>query len=202
MQEQHDFTPLDAEEGVTRRTALLRLMSGAIIAAAVGGASAEANAQRAASRILPPVPSPVSGQPVSPLPRALHTATCLADGSILMVGGLSSNNRALESAQIYDPSRDVWREAAPLVTARFQHAAAALPNGMVLVTGGMHRSDKPLAGGEVYNPNTNTWYPAPAMLIERHGHTLTLLGDGRVMVMGGIHRKPLSSAEVYDPFAV
>ena len=202
MQEQHDSTPVDADEGVTRRTALIRLISATLISTAVGGVSAPVGAQQAASRTLPPTLSPVTVLSVNPLPRALHTATCLADGSVLVVGGLSANNRALESAQIYDPVRDLWREAAPLATARFQHAAAALPNGMVLITGGLHRSDKPLAGGEVYNPSANTWSPAPAMLVERYGHTLTILTDGRVMVMGGIHRKPLSSAEVYDPFAV
>ena len=68
--------------------------------------------------------------------RALHTATLLANGTVLVTGGISSSNSILTGAELYDPASNSWSPAAPLNAARVVHTATLLGNGAVLVTGG------------------------------------------------------------------
>src|SRR5262245_11819893 len=55
--------------------------------------------------------------PAAPLilPRTEHTATELADGRILVVGGRAlSSSEPLATAEIYDPGTDTWTTAGSL----------------------------------------------------------------------------------------
>src|SRR5687767_10608314 len=53
--------------------------------------------------------------------RYIHTATLLANGKVLVVGGY--NNGALASAELYDPATDVWTTTGALTPARLYHTA-------------------------------------------------------------------------------
>ncbi|MCC6627364.1 MAG: hypothetical protein IT340_08175 [Chloroflexi bacterium] len=75
-----------------------------------------------------PVPGP-------PLARHAHTATLLADGTVLVVGGLA-HGRRLTAAERYDPVAGVWLPAGAVTPARFGHTATTLADGAALVTGG------------------------------------------------------------------
>ena len=185
---------------ISRRTALGGLMTAVLVPTLVAAGDRTASATPTSTTIAnPPVPpTNSSGDAASSIPRAMHTATALPDGRILIVGGLSTNNRPLSSVQIYDPFNNTWTNAAPMRTARFQHAAVALPDGRILVTGGMKHADTLLSSGEIYSLGADVWMPAPSLKISRSYHTLTALPDGRVIVMGGIHVTPLSGVEIYD----
>ena len=153
-----------------------------------------------------PTPAAV-GVPVA-APAAPHTggtATSLADGRVLLVGGgeVAAPGVAVEW---YDPAAGRWASAAPLPEPRAGHTATLLPDGRVLVVGG-ETAGGGLAGAALYDPRADTWTvvappPAPAS-----GHTATLLRDGRVLVVGGRgadgagHRLPLADAALYDPAA-
>ena len=67
--------------------------------------------------------------------RAQHTAVTLADGKILVAGGLS--HVPLASAEIYDPITDTWTPAAPMPESRYGHSAV-LAGDRVIVNGGFH----------------------------------------------------------------
>jgi len=137
--------------------------------------------------------------PTAPMtdPRTAHTATALADGRILVVGG-ERDGAVLATAEIYDPARDAWTPTAGMVAARSYHAATRLPDGRVLVTGGYSASDgagrAPTATAELYDPATDRWVAAAPLGTPRAGHRGTLLGNGQVLVTG----PPL---ERYDPGA-
>ena len=61
--------------------------------------------------------------------RDSHTATRLADGRVLAVGGTNSG-WPVASAEIYDPSTGVWtRSASALVKSRSLHTATLLGDG-------------------------------------------------------------------------
>lgn len=71
--------------------------------------------------------------------RSDYTATLLADGRILVVGGNDVFGRELPSAEIYDPMADEWAHTAPMQTARAHHKAVALADGSALVLGSRER---------------------------------------------------------------
>src|SRR4029434_10103612 len=68
--------------------------------------------------------------------HAQHTPTLLSNGKFLVAGGLDSRDRALVSAELYDPASGTWTATGSLATARFSHTATLLPDGKVLVAGG------------------------------------------------------------------
>jgi large repetitive protein len=117
-------------------------------------------------------------------PRALHTATLLDDGSVLLAGGFSgtvaissgmlsgASGLTSDSAEVFDPN-----------------------TGDFSCVGGF---------------NGATLRCNPSMTFARAGHTATLLATGptphRVLIAGGIggadpaaHGKSLSSAELFNP---
>lgn len=79
-------------------------------------------------------------------PRMGHTATLLADGRVLVAGGiaislgthgvLAGNEELVAEIEIYDPLADTWMSAGTLATSRAAHMAARLPDGTVLIAGG------------------------------------------------------------------
>src|SRR5258708_11097718 len=67
--------------------------------------------------------------------RMAHTATLLASGEVLVVGGNDANG-LLTSAELYNPTTGEWVVTASTAPPRADHTAALLLNGEVLVAGG------------------------------------------------------------------
>ena len=131
--------------------------------------------------------------------RAVHTATLLANGKVLVVGGYG-NSGPVSSTEIYDPTTNTWTAGGTLTTARKEHTATLLANGKVLVAGGCGSSINYLSGTEVYDPATNAWTAGGTLTTARGRHTATLLANGKILVVGGfVFCEYLSSTEVYDP---
>ncbi len=94
--------------------------------------------------------------------RAYHTATLLADGSVLAIGGthdtcgccatLPGAGPFMASIRRFDPATDTWSGAGESLVARDRHGAALLDDGSVLVVGGESQewgdTDRPFAGSE------------------------------------------------------
>ena len=67
-----------------------------------------------------------------------------------MVGG-SDGNRALASAELYDPATGAFTVVGDLATARRGHTATVLGNGKVLIAGGFTGTEvQPVATAELY----------------------------------------------------
>ncbi len=124
--------------------------------------------------------------------RAAHTATTLADGRVLIAGGVPDDDPAASqaSAELYDPTTGRFAPTASLVTGRYEHAAAALADGRVLVAGGSNDHGNPLTA-EIYDPATGMFTVA-ASATEPHVGPAVRLADGRVLVAGG-------HLEIFDP---
>ncbi|HET7486720.1 MAG TPA: kelch repeat-containing protein [Acidimicrobiales bacterium] len=135
--------------------------------------------------------------------RAYHSATTLADGRVLVVGGLHGFGPVIsstfttflptDSALVYDPAVAVWTLVASMATPRVAHSATLLNDGRVLVEGGAVPGDillpvPPLASSEMFDPAANAgrgeWEQAGAMTSARGGHSATLL-DGPSCRVGG-----------------
>jgi Galactose oxidase, central domain/Kelch motif len=139
-------------------------------------------------------------------PRSYHTATLLADGRVLVVGGIEASNditgRVLASTELYDPVANSWTVGMPMSVARAKHTATLLADHRVLVVGGTGADYFAFSGyfrtAELYDPATQSWSPAASMNDARINATSTLLPDGRVLVVGddGVNER---TAEIFDP---
>lgn len=133
-----------------------------------------------------------------------HTATLLADGEVLVAGGLNNSTGYLSSVEIYNPSTGKWRLTGSMTIARDGHSAVLLPNGQVLVAGGLDPNGccgaPPLNTAELYNPSTGQWTRTGSMTAGRSSFVLMLLPNGEALAAGGADNgTALTSAEIYNP---
>ncbi len=129
--------------------------------------------------------------------RSDPSATLLADGRVLIVGGCGC-----VTAELYEPATDTFTRTGPMLVARTDGLTATLLlDGRVLIAGGADVSQTALASAELYDPRTGTFSLTGTMTTARSFHSATLLPGGKVLVAGGVNGAGavLSSAEVYDP---
>jgi hypothetical protein len=137
--------------------------------------------------------------PAMGVARTDFAATELADGRLLVTGGMNAGGM-LVSAEIYDPAADAWTPAADMSVARRIHALVTLRDGRVLAIGGASASGMSIGDTEVYAPATNDWTPTDSLAATRSHLTATLLPDGTVLAAGGVEASSLlATAERYDP---
>ena len=142
--------------------------------------------------------------------REGHTATLLADGRVLVVGG-----GAGATAEIYDPSTRTWTATGNLNAIRLGQSASLLQNGMVLVAGGCCTTgtvtgyaepvSEALTSSELWNPATGQWTLTGNMVNMHANHTANVLSDGTVLVAGGTSLQlppgpeTITASEIYNP---
>ena len=133
--------------------------------------------------------------------RAVHTATTLRDGRVLIVGGFNNQANAAQGAEVFDGATSRYASLPPMITLRHSHTATLLPNGKVLIAGGYVSGASTITSAELFDPSTNTFAPTGSLLSPRGGHVAVLLTNGQVLIAGGIGPEWsfLSSAELYDP---
>jgi N-acetylneuraminic acid mutarotase len=134
--------------------------------------------------------------------RRGHTATRLADGRVLITGGLTccgpTGEAFANTAEIYDPRSNLFRPTGSLLNARAFHAATLLADGRVLVTGGFtDAGESTTKSAEIYDPASGQFAASGPMQSGRFAHASILLTDGRVLVLGGPNSSAL--AELFDP---
>jgi len=152
-----------------------------------------------------PATAGAGGVPVLPagavmeVERAAHTATRLADGRVLVTGGIRAGEAALANAELYDPRTRKFSATGAMTSVRSGHTATLLRSGLVLVAGGWD-DDAPLRTAELYDPATGRFARTGPLTAPRAGAAATLLRDGRVLVAGGYDgSRSLASADLYDP---
>jgi hypothetical protein len=129
--------------------------------------------------------------------RSGHAAAPLPDGDVLVLGGTGEEPNSLAisltSAEIYNPSTNLWVTVASMAAVHVKHSATTLGNGKVLTVGFSGRS-RP----EVYDMANNTWANT-GPLMDRYHHTATRLRSGKVLIVGGFALESLDSVLLYDP---
>jgi len=178
----------------------------------------------ASAEIYDPVAQTFTSVGAMTLAHALHTATLLVDGTVLIAGGYCAstcttggggNSQAGISlvAEIFDPSTSNFTGVGAMRTTLAGQTAVRLGDGTVLLAGGISAGN-PGGGGaaaatnaaESYRPNTQTFASTGSMTDSRVSHSATLLNDGTVLIAGGasgpapmFQTNALPSAEIYTP---
>jgi hypothetical protein len=128
-------------------------------------------------------------------------AAVLAGGKVLVVG-LSAAGVAVDEAQRYDPSSDVWTSVWGDSSAGYRYnfyGVVALKDGRGLAMCGCDSGTGPLPG-KIYDPRSNLWIPIPATIDPLlGGFSMTVLDNGAVLVAGGWKKGGMASAEVFQP---
>jgi hypothetical protein len=134
------------------------------------------------------------------LDRQGHSATRLADGTVLIVGGTQAT--APKVAEVFDPATGRFTQTGqPNIGLRSNHTATLLPDGDVLIAGGSTGGLPALSSTERYSPSSGTFTASDPMQTGREGHTATALPNGQVLLVGGysLGAPPEATAELYDP---
>lgn len=112
--------------------------------------------------------------------RANHTATLLADGRVLIVGG-QGNNNPYYSAELYDPATGTFSPAGSSSKAWIFHASQGLANGRVVLAGGSSGATQVA----IYDPATKAFTDLSPMANGRQQPCMAPLPGNRVLVFGG-----------------
>ncbi|GIH02701.1 hypothetical protein Rhe02_07680 [Rhizocola hellebori] len=121
-------------------------------------------------------------------PRSSHSATLLADGRVLIVGGWArEGTEALAEAEMFDPVTGTFQPAGTM-----QGDTILLPDGRVLLAGE--------AEVKIFDPASGALTAGPAMPRPRHAASI-LLPDGTILITGGQdgRQRGLTSTVIYDP---
>lgn len=136
--------------------------------------------------------------------RALHTATLLPDGRVLVAGGRTCDQPPptacdfrfrTDTAEIYDPTTGTWARTGSLTIARHTTSSVVLPTGEVLVPAGFTSAGNGTTADR-YDPATGTWSVTGPLNVGRARQGAMLLPDGTVLVASGFGGR--DTAETYD----
>jgi LruC domain-containing protein len=132
--------------------------------------------------------------------RINGTATTLANGQVLIAGGLDRYGGIYQSAaELYDPATGQFTVTGSLHTERSDATATLLPDGDVLIAGGFGQGGARTTG-ERYSAGAGTFSIAGTMTTPRTRTTAQLLPTGDVLFGGGIDLdgSVTSAAELYQ----
>jgi hypothetical protein len=121
--------------------------------------------------------------------RGFVTATTVASGKVVVIGGSS------DSGEAYDPTINEWSAIAADGPYRVHHATL-LTTGKILIVG---HNGTTWMQPRLYDAAANTWSAAGTMTAPREDHVAHVLYDGRVLVAGGYNGSYLSTVELYAP---
>lgn len=136
-------------------------------------------------------------------PRSSHAAALLANGEVLVEGGLNLQlqgtsgqiSAQLASAELYDPSTNIWLAAANMPATRYSHTSTTLADGRVLVVEGNSSSTM---SSLLYDPATDAWSSAANLSAVRvRQFTATLLQNNALLVVGGFGTSVINGTEFF-----
>ena len=128
--------------------------------------------------------------------RALHTASLLNNGSVLVAGGTNIFGD-ISGAELFDPTSNTWMDAGSMSTTHIYHTSTLLQDGTVVIVGG----DPTRLVTELYNPGSGpgpgSWTKLPNLNFARQNQAATLLESGDLLIIAGDGSG--QTAEIFNP---
>jgi hypothetical protein len=154
-------------------------------------------------------------------PRMGHAASLLADGRVLVSGGITDLNAPntpidpiysiTRSTEVFDPATGSWAAGPQLRRPRAGHAAIARADGRILLCGGvswttiLFRLPTMESSSDLFDPVANTMTAGPTLRQARAQGTAIEIAPGRWLLAGGVGTisltqwgTPTATAEIYD----
>ena len=136
--------------------------------------------------------------------RYNHMAVALADGEVLLAGGIDSSGTVTASAELYNPTTGRFTATGSMNIRREEFAGALFTSGplagQVLISGGVDNAGNFLASAELYDPSSGKFTPTASMAESRFDNVETLLGSGpnsgSILVSAGAGDQ---TTEIYNP---
>jgi Galactose oxidase, central domain len=123
--------------------------------------------------------------------RAMHTATLLRDGTVLIAGdnkpdcvfvnNIPRCDNSVGTAELYDPATNTFATLPEMTTPRWLHTATLLMDGRILITGGYNNFNS--AGAELYIPSV--LFPAQIVSNLRFDRTSVAAGSSYSVNVSG-----------------
>ena len=135
--------------------------------------------------------------------RAWQSASVLADGSVLVLGG-RTGGQIVNSPELLLPDRKGFRASEPAGSlARAMHTATLMTDGRLLVAGGIDAGGEPTGAIELWDSRSRAVATLRAALPSgpRARHSATLLSSGEVLIWGGVGPagQPRTTGDLFDP---
>jgi hypothetical protein len=138
--------------------------------------------------------------PAMSIPRAYFAYATDSSGDIYAIGGLSSSNQIVASAQAYNPTTNTWSAIAPLPTALMGASAASDGAGHIFVFGGQTSAGAKVSTVYRYTIASNSWDQRTSMPVAVSDATAVYAFYGSIYVAGGKTAGGASNEfELYNP---
>lgn len=134
-------------------------------------------------------------------PRVHHTATLVASGDVIVVGGANPDFTPINTIEIYDPTLDTWTTSAvTLTTGAYYHTATVMADGKILIAGGFDGVDA-LKKTYIYDPIGDSISVVGDLIAARYGHRAVLLSTNNILAAGGFTTGsvPTATCELFVP---
>ncbi len=168
--------------------AVVRLQNGKVLVA--GGENGNINAPTflASAELYDPVTNTWASAGSMAASRYGFPSALLADGRVVIAGGIGPGDVVLAGAELYDPLTNSWSATASMSTSRGAQGGVLLGNGKLLAAGGVTGTladGMSLASAEIYDPLTNAWSAAGSLSSSRFLAGATALLGGDALVVAG-----------------
>ena len=121
-------------------------------------------------------------------PRALHSATLLPGGLVLIAGGTSDVLSEVATCELFDPGTGTFATTGPLSESKRAHRAIALDDGRVLVVAGDSGTAPPYSSStrvERYDAASGEWTRLGDLPTQRSSPNIVRLQSGELLLTGG-----------------